>query len=105
MVYAVSTIYIMPSFREGLSKSMMEAMCYGLPVVASRIRGNTDLLGMEEGGILCNPKVTEDFTKAIEKLYTDKQLLKNYSERNKQFVKNFDIKIVLKQLEEIYREM
>ena len=104
-IYAVSDLYIMPSYREGLSKSMMEAMCYGLPVVASRIRGNTDLLGMEEGGILCNPKVTEDFTKAIEKLYTDKQLLKNYSERNKQFVKNFDIEIVLKQLEEIYREM
>lgn len=103
-IYAISDLYIMPSYREGLSKSMMEAMCYGLPVVASKIRGNTDLLGDNEGGILCNPNNTKEFTDAIVNLYNNKDLQKQYSKRNKNFVKNFDLKVVQKQLEEIYLE-
>ena len=92
----------MPSYREGLSKAMMEAMCYGLPVIASKIRGNTDLIGDNEGGILCDPYKTEEFTQAIINLKNNKELQTQISNRNKEFVKNFDLKVVLKQLEEIY---
>lgn len=103
-IYAISDLYIMPSFREGLSKSMMEAMSYGLPVVASCIRGNVDLLGNSEGGVLCEPSSTEEFKNAIVKLFEDKQLREQFSNRNLQFVKKFDLKVVIKQLEEIYEE-
>lgn len=34
----------MMSFREGLSRSIMEAMASGLPCIVSKIRGNTDLI-------------------------------------------------------------
>ena len=101
-IYSIANVYIMPSYREGLSKSMMEAMCYGLPVIASKIRGNTDLIGDNEGGILCHPTMTEDFTNAIIKLKNDKNLQEQYLKRNIEFVKNFDIEVVQKQLEEIY---
>ena len=65
--------YIMPSYREGLSKSMMEAMCYGLPVIASKIRGNTDLLGENEGGVLVEPTDKKAFLNAIENMAKDKE--------------------------------
>lgn len=100
--YSIADLYIMPSFREGLSKSMMEAMCYGLPVVASRIRGNVDLLGEGEGGILCNPNHTEEFTEAIKKMYEDENLRKQFANRNLEYVKKFDLEVVKKQLKEIY---
>lgn len=101
----ISDVYIMPSYREGLSRAMMEAMCYGLPVIASRIRGNTDLLGNQEGGILCDPSNTQEFTEAIKNLYSNKQLMEQYAKRNIEYVKNFDMQVVLKQLDEIYEEM
>lgn len=104
-ILTITDLYIMPSYREGLSKSMMEAMCYGLPVVASKIRGNTDLMGNNEGGILCNPADNDAFVQAIEKIYNDKELQKSMGKRNKEFIKNFDIKVVLKQMEDIYKEM
>lgn len=104
-ILTITDLYIMPSYREGLSKSMMEAMCYGLPVVASKIRGNVDLLGNNEGGILCNPNDNEAFKNAIEKIYNEPIYRKALSARNKDYIKSFDINVVLKQMEEIYKEM
>ena len=39
-----STAMLLPSEQEGLPRSVMEAMCQGVPVIGSRIRGMTDLL-------------------------------------------------------------
>ena len=104
-ILTITDLYIMPSYREGLSKSMMEAMCYGLPIVASKIRGNVDLLGNNEGGILCNPTDDATYGEAIKHIYLDKKLEEKMGKRNKEFIKNFDIKVVLTQMEEIYREI
>ena len=48
--YAAADIFVFPSFREGLSVSLMEAMASGLPCVVGRIRGNTDLIREGKGG-------------------------------------------------------
>lgn len=50
-----SDIFVMPSYREGLSRSLMEAMSAGLPCVVSNIRGNVDLIEDGVGGFLHNP--------------------------------------------------
>ncbi len=104
-ILTISNLYLMPSYREGLSKSMMEAMCYGLPIVASKIRGNTDLVGDNEGGILCSPTDNQAFLDAINTLFEDESLYEKCSKRNIEFIKNFDLKIVLSQLDEIYKEI
>ncbi len=104
-ILQVSDVFIMPSYREGLPKSMMEAMCYGLPVVASNVRGCADLVGADEGGILCSTDNNDMLKQAIEKLYNDKALYSSCATRNKNFVRNYDISVVLTQLEEIYNEM
>lgn len=83
----------------------MEAMCYGLPIVASKIRGNTDLVGDNEGGILCSPTDNQAFLDAINTLFEDESLYEKCSKRNVEFIKNFDLKIVLSQLDEIYKEI
>lgn len=104
-ILSVTDAYVMPSLREGLSKSMMEAMCFGLPVIASKIRGNTDLLGDGEGGILCEPTDNAALSDAIKTLAADKALCKKFGDRNKEFVKNFDINIVLSQMKSIYEKL
>ncbi len=102
-ILSVSDIYIMPSYREGLSRSMMEAMCQGLPVVASNIRGNIDLIGNNEGGILCSVDNNEEYKKAIISLFENENLRKEIAKRNKKFIKNYDLQVVLKQLEDAYK--
>lgn len=48
-------VFAFPSKREGLSVSVMEAMFMKKPVIASKIRGNTDLIKDGENGLLVNP--------------------------------------------------
>jgi Glycosyltransferase len=54
-LYKASDLFVFPSFREGLSVSMMEAMASGCPIVCSRIRGNVDLVEDGIGGYLFKP--------------------------------------------------
>lgn len=44
-IMKIADCYIFPSYREGLSVALMEAMASGLPCIASDIRGNRDLVG------------------------------------------------------------
>lgn len=43
-LYKISDLFILPSYREGLNVSMLEAIASGTSVLVSRIRGNTDVV-------------------------------------------------------------
>jgi len=47
-LYKTANIYVLPSLREGLNVSLMEALAGGLTSVASNIRGNVDLIANED---------------------------------------------------------
>ncbi|PTB32419.1 glycosyltransferase family 4 protein [Photobacterium phosphoreum] len=56
------------SKREGLPRCILEAMCVKKPIVASKIRGCTDLLS-SGAGVLVEYNNVEQWAKAIEQLY------------------------------------
>jgi glycosyltransferase involved in cell wall biosynthesis len=94
-------IFALPSFREGLSVALMEAMAAGLPCVASDIRGNQDLIDMQEGD-LCNPVDADAFADRIRILSTDSVLRDKIGKKNQQKVQEFDTSKILKIINEIY---
>lgn len=63
--YKMADVFLFPSFREGLPVAVMEAMASGLPVVATRIRGSSDLV---QQGDLFEPTDVDGIAKAIETL-------------------------------------
>jgi len=54
-VYAAADVLCLPSRWEGLSLALLSAMAHGLPVVASRIEGNVDVVQDGETGLLVEP--------------------------------------------------
>lgn len=66
-------LYILPSIREGLNVSLMEAIAAGLPCIASNIRGNIDLLEGNES-YLFNLEVIDDLKNKIHKMMNTKAL-------------------------------
>lgn len=98
-----SDIFIFPSFREGLSVSLMEAMATGLPVVCSNIRGNTDLIIDKKGGYLVRPDDVDGFANAISALIVDGEIRKAMTTFNLETVKKFELKNVTKELNRVYK--
>lgn len=101
-LYNAADIFVFPSFREGLSVAVMEAMASGLPCVASKIRGNTDLLENTVGGFLCNPHDVSDFAEKINLLATSPDLREQMGSTNLMTVQKFSTETVIKEMQSIY---
>mgnify|MGYP001592230567 CR=1 FL=1 len=101
----VSDIFAFPSFREGLSVALMEAMAAGLEVACSKIRGNTDLIEEDKGGYLSEPDDVDKFAENIKKSITCIEKREAMAEHNVEVIKVFDSSNVDKKMEKIYEGM
>ena len=104
ILYA-SDAFLFSTLQEGLPRSMMEAMACGLPCIASRIRGNVDLLEDGVGGYLCDPRRAKGFADRITEMFNDKEKTKWMAEQNLKRIKSFDVNVVKKEIEDIYKEV
>lgn len=104
-LYIASDIMIMMSFREGLSRSIMEAMASGLPCIVSKIRGNVDLIEDGKGGYLCNPNDDDLLSQLIGKIASNPFLRKEYGQHNRQKVKSFSFDCVKEEIIKVYQEL
>ncbi|HWC00683.1 MAG TPA: glycosyltransferase [Bryobacteraceae bacterium] len=62
---AVSQIFCLPSRSEGLSNALLEAMAAGLPSVATRVGGNSELIEHGRNGYLVAPENPDELANAI----------------------------------------
>lgn len=104
-LYEAADCFVMASYREGLSRSIMEAMASGLPCVVSKIRGNTDLITNNKGGFLCEPSNSEEFADAINFLCNNTSLCGEMSQFNKTKIRDFDASVSIKAMTNIYTEV
>ena len=92
----ISDIFIQLSYREGLSRSVMEAMSYGLPCIISKIRGNVDLIEDGEGGFLCNPSSPKQVAEKLREIIINTELRRKMRDTNIENVKRYNIEFIRK---------
>ncbi|QNP93883.1 glycosyltransferase family 4 protein [Corynebacterium wankanglinii] len=67
-------IFCLPSYREGLPNVVLEAFASGLPVVATSVTGNTDLIDPGENGLLVEARDSEALRGALDAVIRDPNL-------------------------------
>lgn len=97
-----SDVFAFPSIREGLSLALMEAMAAGLPIIASDIRGNSDLIVEDKGGFLVQARNVEGYAHALNYLYHNQILKNSMGEFNKQKIVEFDLENIIEKMSRIY---
>ena len=100
--YDAADVYVLPSIREGLNVSLMEAMASGLPVVCSRIRGCTDLVEEQED-CMFTPESINEIRDCLDKLLSlswDEMRQVGTYNRNK--IMEFDRSIVERAMKGLY---
>lgn len=98
-------IFMLSSQQEGLPRSTMEAMVFGLPCVLSNIRGNIDLIKNEEGGYLCEPNDSNQYAVALNRLAQDAGLREEMSKNNRHSIENLSLENINSQMKEIYDQI
>lgn len=93
-------IFLFTSKQEGLARSLMEAMASGLPCVASRIRGNTDLIEGTRCGYLCSN--VDEYTVAINKVTDSLTVREEMGKSSLQRIKQFEMQVVIDNLVDLY---
>ena len=106
----ISDIFLFTSRQEGLPVAVMQAMAAGLPVIASDIRGNRDLLAPDKDSrskdYLVDVDDTASFTEKLNYLLKKEKECKKLGEVNvANCRKYFDIELVHDRMTEIYEEM
>lgn len=69
--YRQADIVLIPSHYEGFGIVAVEAMSWGLPVIASSVGGLAEIVEDGKNGLLIEPKNTESIKRAINKIISD----------------------------------
>lgn len=84
--YRQANVFIIPSRHEGMPNALLEAMGSGLPVVASRIAGNEELVVDGETGYLVCSEDVEALRKALQKLLGTPALCEQMGAASRRYV-------------------
>ncbi|WP_334072312.1 MULTISPECIES: glycosyltransferase family 4 protein [Paenibacillus] len=101
-LYALADVAVTTSKQEGLPVNVMEALASGLPVVATGVRGNRDLVDDGINGYLVKPGDTDAFEQRIWELYADAKLRKKLNGRERLLGK-YSVAQVLEEMTSVYR--
>ena len=71
---SIANLFVLPSYREGLPNSLIEAGSYGIPLLATNINGCNEVIIPNETGLLVEKKSIKALIAGISMLLEDKQL-------------------------------
>ncbi|KLE11273.1 glycosyl transferase family 1 [Aliarcobacter butzleri L354] len=102
-VFSDTNIVVLPSYREGLPKVLIEAAACGRAVITTDVPGCRDAIEPNVTGLLCQVKNSQSLANQIEKLILDKDLRNSMGKAGRELAKKeFDIKKVVEKHFDIY---
>ena len=94
-----TNIIVLPSYREGMPRIILEAMSCGRPVITTDVPGCRETVVNGKNGFLIKHKSTESLFLAMEKFINNPKLIQNMGKNRRKIVENkFDVKLINKNL-------
>lgn len=99
-------LVVLPSYREGLPKGLIEAGACGIPVVTTDVPGCRDVVSDGVDGLLVPPKNPVQLARAIAHLQDNPQERRSYGDALRlKVLRQFDERIVIASTFNVYEEM
>jgi glycosyltransferase involved in cell wall biosynthesis len=96
-------VSVLPSFSEGLSNTLLESMAAGVPVVATRVGGNPEVIEDGETGLLVPPRDAAALADAIYLLLENPKLASRFGQAGRQrVVELFSLERMIGETERLY---
>lgn len=103
---ATSDIYVLPSYREGVPRSLIEAQAMGLPVIATDIRGCREVVKNGVNGLLIPTRNTQALEYALQVLLENPWLRRTMGDEGRLMVeKEFDECRVFERIGQVYENL
>tara|TARA_A100001011_G_scaffold371781_1_gene429493 strand:- start:847 stop:1971 length:1125 start_codon:yes stop_codon:yes gene_type:complete len=105
-ILSLATIIVLPSYREGFPKVLMEAAASGRPAITTNVPGCKDAVVHNSTGILVPVKNSRKLANEIKNLLNNKSKIKKMSINARDYaLKNFDINRIVDSHIQIYKKI
>jgi glycosyltransferase involved in cell wall biosynthesis len=99
-------LFVLPSIAEGISNTILEAMATGLPVIATRVGGNPEVVVDGETGVLVSPSDPIAMANSIRTYVQNPELrLRHGKAARKRAVEHFSIEKMVEGYLSVYDEV
>lgn len=105
-LYRSFDVFVLPSLREGISNTILEAMSTGLPVIATRVGGNPEILPERVAGRLVPESDDAAMAAAILDYVDSPELLLRHGEGARAHaLRNFSLAAMVASYDRVYRSV
>lgn len=105
-ILSITDIFCLPSYREGMPRSIIEAMAMECAVIATNIRGSREEVLDGNTGFLVDLKSPNEIAKKIDVLSNDKKLLKSMKQNARERALSlYNEKVVIKKQINVFKEL
>jgi glycosyltransferase involved in cell wall biosynthesis len=100
-----SMVYFLPSYKEGMPISILEAMCHSMAIVSTRVAGIPDLVTGGLNGELAEPGDINAFYKILTTFADNPQKVEEMGQESCRLVRNFDSSRIWPRIIDSYKEL
>ena len=105
-ILACCDIAVLPSLAEGLPNAVLEYLAAGLPVVATALGGNLEIVQDGQTGLLVPPQDTKALSAALIRLLNDDNLTTTIAAAGHDYVKkNFSFERLVAEMDQLYTNL
>jgi len=98
-------IFMFPSRHEGLGSILLDALDFGLPVIATDVGGISEIIESGVNGFLVKPDAIDDICESILGLYSESALMEQIAQANTEKAKSYTVGSMADKYVQIYQRI